>query len=270
MPFKSSKAFETSKFVEVQRSSKNKLGQGIGGSGGAGGGPGIAAITATGGTITTKVASDGKTYKIHTFTTPGPNPFSVSAADPTATAYVYVQAGGGGGGGNPGGTGISLGGGSGNLIQSIVKLISASYDASIGNGGTGVNLSTAPAGSPSSFTSPNITITAGGGAGGFGGDPSNGSAQGGLGGTTSAFTAPNNAILVSSSGVIAPGIPKSGNNGDYGSGGNIWSPSFDTPFHFLYPRSPVQNKGNGGSAAQNGGNPGQAGYVQIFYQIEPT
>jgi len=274
MSFKSSQGRSSGKELEVWKSSVT--GQGIGGGGGGDAGPGIAAITATGGTITTKDASDGKTYKIHTFTTPGPNPFSVSAADPTAIIYLTV-AGGGGGGGGYGYSANGVGGGSGNLTESIVNISVGSYDINIGNGGSGGYCpypDNCPAvggdGGSTSFTSPSITITAGGGTGGSTGGATDGSAQGGPGGTLTAFTPADDAMILSSVGVIAPGVTRNDSGPNNGPGGSLWTPSFNTPYHFIYPRSPVQNKGNGGSAIQFGGQTGQAGFAQIFYQIEPS
>jgi hypothetical protein len=88
--------------------------------------------TATGGTVTEVVEGDGKTYRIHTFTSS--NSFVVSAiSGANGNAEIMVVAGGGAGGQRHGG-----GGGAGGMIgPRSINLSATTYTITIGAGGTG-------------------------------------------------------------------------------------------------------------------------------------
>ena len=125
-------------------------------------------ISAVGGTIS---YADG--YKIHTFTTTGPNTFTVTSG---GTIEYLVVAGGGSGGAassisdaNHPGAG---GGGAGGIITGTVTVDTQSYTITVGAGGAGVAGSTNPAngnnGDDSSISS--LVVAKGGGGGGKGTD----------------------------------------------------------------------------------------------------
>lgn len=273
MPYKSSEGRETGKLTQVFRSVKTVLGQRVGQ--GSATGSSIKAITASGGTETTVVGSDGNTYKVHTFTTVGINTLTVSAADSGATCYVVVQAGGGGGGRGmgPGSNNPRCGGGGGSglagYFQNIPLTTSpGSYTVTVGDGGAGgINDPTPYDGSPggnSSFSNPTITITLSGGLGGTGGMDNSAGPGGGSGSITS-FTPSTSGLLLHAMGTA--GCQANGGSGG-GSGGDIWSYSYTSKNLIYVSPDPVANKGNGGGGGANGnGTAGNAGYVRVFYRI---
>lgn len=119
---------------------------------------------ATGGTVTEVVEGDGKTYRIHTFTSS--NSFVVSnISSANGNAEIMIVAGGGAGGARHGG-----GGGAGGMIgPRFLNLSQTTYTITIGAGGSGIlagggatlNGSNSFIGIPSS----NIFIAVGGGGG---------------------------------------------------------------------------------------------------------
>ncbi|NBP04568.1 MAG: hypothetical protein EBU90_31700, partial [Proteobacteria bacterium] len=134
----------------------------------------IKAISASGGTETTVVGSDGNTYKVHTFTTVGSSTFTISSNDPSASYFLQIQSGGGGSAG-PLDVGSDNytggGGGSGSLGIYLIPSTPGSYTVTVGDGGAGGAGAGAggngASGSQSSFiNAPFITITHSGGAGG--------------------------------------------------------------------------------------------------------
>jgi hypothetical protein len=146
-------------------------------------------ISAVGGTIS---YADG--YKIHTFTTTGPNTFTVTSG---GTIEYLVVAGGGSGGAassisdaNHPGAG---GGGAGGIITGTVTVDEQPYTITVGAGGAGVAGSTNPAngnnGDDSSISS--LVVAKGGGGGGKGTDGVaglSGGCGGGAGGSSTGGT----------------------------------------------------------------------------------
>ena len=124
-------------------------------------------ISAVGGTIS---YADG--YKIHTFTTTGPNTFTVTSGG--TVEYLVVAGGGSGGaassiaGAGPG----AGGGGAGGIITGTLTVDEQPYTITVGAGGAGVAGSTNPAngnnGDDSSISS--LVVAKGGGGGGKGTD----------------------------------------------------------------------------------------------------
>jgi hypothetical protein len=112
-------------------------------------------IVATGGTITFS-----GNFKIHTFTTVGTTNFTVSQVLPSGfSVQVLVVAGGGAGSGDR-----AAGGGAGGLIFTTTNLISGTYPAVVGAGGTvGIGNVHGTNGLNSSF---NGQVAIGGGSGG--------------------------------------------------------------------------------------------------------
>ena len=265
MSYKSSEGRETGKLTNVFRSVKTVLGQRIGQS------ASIKAISASGGTETTVVGSDGNTYKVHTFTTVGSSTFTISSNDPSASYFLQIQSGGGGSGGpqDNGADNISGGGGgSGSLGIYLIPTTPGSYTVTVGDGGAGGAGGGAGGngtpGSQSSFiNAPFITITHSGGGGGTA--SAGPTAGGGAGGSISSFTPGTNKqnLIVAS----VPGSPGFKNAPAGGAGGNISPAIILNPYNLFY-TSPdsLSAKGSGGTAGYTG-NPGNAGYVRIFYQI---
>lgn len=230
-------------------------------------------ISATGGTITTIVGSDGISYKVHQFLTPGT--FTVSQIIGNTTAYIEVIGGGGGGAlrncpFNSGGAG----GGAGGLFYGSVSISqnlfpgNEQFDITIGGGGAGAGGGNAignpgSPGNPSTIAIPNIgTISTGGG--GAGAVPA--AVTAGLaGGTVSS----NPTYVITLGSTSNPGSPGFG-----GAGGNSFT-GFNTPSYILYPISPsIINRGSGGGGSSSCFNPlggqggsGTAGMVRIFYKL---
>ena len=91
---------------------------------------GFRAIAATGGTAT-EIFSDGRRWRVHTFTSIGTTNFVVSDAGDTGEAQVLVIAGGGAGSKNYAG-----GGGAGGFVESSSLVLSAqTYPIIVGDGG---------------------------------------------------------------------------------------------------------------------------------------
>jgi hypothetical protein len=242
----------------------NLIGSSAGGAGGsAAAGPGIAAITATGGSITTLVAKDAKNYKIHTFTAPGT--FSVTIADPTAIVNVICLSGGNGGGSGPGGnpscTTYGGGGPSGTFahFQNVPVSTPGPRDVTVGGGGGsdtngGTSSFIFSPGTPNSINLSCLPL----------GNP------GGVPGSIILTPSPGSIILnhaVRITGGSGGGPPSSG------FGGNVL-PAIDSQSNLLY-NAPISGYGaggngngpNGGEGPTNPGSPGQGGFVRVFYQI---
>jgi hypothetical protein len=132
---------------------------------------GIQLTTATGGTIESYNAPDGKKYTIHIFTSPG-NFEVTNLASPELGAFAdidVITVGGGGGGGRDG-----AGGGGGGAVKLTTfnpanplpaPLLPATIPVTIGAGGAG-GLANPGQGTPGEETSFGILIPAGGGGGG--------------------------------------------------------------------------------------------------------
>ena len=191
-------------------------------------------IAATGGTITT--SGD---YKIHTFT--GDGCFVVSSAGnplgSTSVDYLVVAGGAGGsatrgGGGGAGGYRESSGAASGcytasplGACVSGITVSATTYPVTVGAGGVGGDPSQGTDGSNSVFS----TITSTGG--GAGATPSQNALSGGSGGGGVSPGGPSNA---GGSGNTPPVSPPQGNNGGIGAG------------------PPKYGAGGGGGATANG------------------
>jgi hypothetical protein len=84
---------------------------------------------ATGGVISEPVIN-GRTYRVHTFTTVGSSNFVVSSVGTSAAIDYLIVGGGGGGGGEAGG-----GGGAGGLIYGTLTATATTYPITVGGGG---------------------------------------------------------------------------------------------------------------------------------------
>ena len=197
-------------------------------------------IVATGGTITT--SGD---FKIHTFTGPGTFQITNAGSSPNNVVDYLVVAGGGGG------TGVAgSGAGAGGFRLSNDTCMSApqtsplasptgitssvtSFPITVGAGGTAPNPAapSAPAGSPSIFST--ITSAGGGGSVAAGNAGQNGGSGSGGGGENSG------SVSAAGSGNTPPVSPPQGNNG--GTGG----------------QAPSQRGGGGGGGAGAVGQNGQ-------------
>ena len=228
---------------------------------------GGAAFSATGGTITTQTGSDGITYKVHTFTTPGT--FAVTSTSPTFLMKVESVGGGGGGGGRQGDGGDFGGGGGSGLVGYLSNFpitVVGNYPVTVGSGapGRGPWLGYGPhfpgigsGGSPTFLNdvtgSPLIVAGAGGGGGAGGGN----NFGGGGGGST--LTYPGTTTLL-----FQYSLP--GGAGGEGASGvaPAWgSPNYN-PSNILFP-SPfaASNYGMGGSS----GGAGNQGGFRIYYPV---
>lgn len=255
MPFKSSKAFEVGKLAESQVTRKTILGQTPGGGGGTAASS-IPPLTATGGTETVILASDGKYYKTHVFTSTGANNFEVTASSPRSSVNAELIGAGGRGsgtwdecrGGNAGGNG-----GFGIFVDFPVAL-PGTYVCNVGAQPSG------PTSFSRTFTpsEPNpglFSVSADGGGAAPGGI---GSPPGGVGGVTIS--------PVASGKVKVFGGTLAGPTGVFANYG---------PNSFLYP-TPLQPigagaPGPGGYCSPNGptsnGLPGTPGAARIYYEV---
>ena len=174
-------------------------------------------LSAVGGTIS---YADG--YKIHTFTTTGPNMFTVTSGG--TIEYLVVAGGGGGGaahttaaGENPG----AGGGGAGGIITGTLTVDVQQYTITVGAGGAGVAGSTNPAngnnGEDSSISS--LVVAKGGGGGGKGTDGVAGLSGGCGGGAGGSSTGANSGSGGSGSIGFDGGDSLGVNSGGGGGGG---------------------------------------------------
>lgn len=153
MPYKSSTGRDTGKLLQVFKSNKTTLGQGVGGGAAGPGEPGI--FLATGGT---QVTSGSVSYNVFT---------SSGILTVTSSGYVDILIVGGGGGGGSGAPVPGYGGGGGAaggiLYGNSVPFDVGSYTVTVGSGGAALS-----SGNSSSLAvSPNYSFTSiGGGAGG--------------------------------------------------------------------------------------------------------
>jgi len=135
-----------------------------------------ASFSATGGTTILQPGLPSGTfdgagdYKLHVFTSSGPNPFNVSSINISGLIQYLVVAGGGGGGGNNGGGG----GGGGMRVNTLTIPSPGNYTVIVGSGGAGSPSgtgNTGDAGQPSSISGSYITtVTSIGGGAGVGGN----------------------------------------------------------------------------------------------------
>ena len=185
-------------------------------------------MVATGGTILPDYQSQGRTWRVHQFTTVGNSTFTVQTVGSDPTVEYLVVAGGGGAGSSalhqPGGGG----GGAGGYRSGSLNLSAGSYTVTVGAGGAGTS-SSAPGsnGANSVFAS---VVSAGGG-GGAGHSTGIYGLDGGSGGGSSDRGTFGNGNTPTVS-------PSQGNRG--GSGSNDWDPN--------------DGCGGGGGAGAVGGN----------------
>ena len=136
---------------------------------------GFKPIVATGGTVLTDTVINGRTYRIHQFTTTGNTNFVVSDPGKESLVEYLVVAGGGGGGRGRGG-----GGGAGGYRTGSLEVDAATYTVTVGSGGAGsTNTNNGANGGNSVFS----TITALGGGGGGTNGASGSTFQGSTGGS---------------------------------------------------------------------------------------
>jgi hypothetical protein len=138
---------------------------------------GFRPIVATGGNFVTDIYTEGRAWRIHTFTSTGNSTFTVSDTGPEPEVEYLLVAGGGGSGNDDSG-----GGGGGGMLEGEVEVSSQSYTITVGaggnRGGIGTSQSGFPGGNSSAF---GITATGGGGGGFQGINGGNGGSGGGGG-----------------------------------------------------------------------------------------
>jgi hypothetical protein len=178
---------------------------------------GFKPIVATGGTLLPEIQDQGRTWKVHQFTTTGTSSFVVSDPGKEGIVEYLIVAGGG-----AGGTRHAGGGGAGGVITGSTTVTEQSYSVVVGAGGTNP-------GSPGSSTT-NVNGVAGSNSsafgqtaigGGHGSTYGNAGGNGGSGGGAGERTT-NLSQANGGTGVAGQGFAGGRNNasGDYlGSGG---------------------------------------------------
>lgn len=193
----------------------------------------VGGLKATGGITINFAGSDGKSYKIHKFTS-SPQTFSVSAIGNFGSSCDVIIVGGGGGGGDFYGGG----GGAGGLVAGTVTVSTSpgSYEISVGGGGNGAT-SAVPGGDGTPTTAFGVTALGGGGGGSGPGPATPGNAGGSGGGA--------DGIAGGAGGAgDQPGQSIPGTMTNYGNAGG--GPGSDAPSYFC---------GGGGGAGGAGGSP---------------
>jgi hypothetical protein len=234
-------------------------------------------ISARGGTETFLTGNDGVSYKMHTYTSPGP--FNIISASGTVEVYIEAVGGGGAGGGAYGAISAGGSGGAGGGVYAKWDVTTASpFTISVGDAGTpqpGPSTRGSPGGpgGPTSIIGPGsqtIMNCGGGGGGGGGGGYGAPVAGGGAGGGVSVGPEVTTSIEVTS---------RSGTPAALGSGSGA-PPAFNvvngvginTSSNLLYPvPSPITQLSRGGGAGQSSGangSPGTAGHLRIFYRTD--
>jgi hypothetical protein len=231
------------------------------------GGKVILPFFATGGTVATITGTDSKSYKSHTFITPGT--FVVNATDPSYINKFYIETvgSGGGGGRNNFGNGGGGGGSGTSAFFSNVSFITIGTNPITVSGGGGPG---GPGGPTNVVDTTSTTIV---NAAGGNGAPGQGGAGGG---STPATSIPTITIgwSYSAGGGTGPGRPPDGNDAG-GGGGNAWgSPSYNPGYLFYQSPSQINNRGGGGGGAGSGdpdaqiGGPGAPGACIIYYPVD--
>jgi hypothetical protein len=198
---------------------------------------------AIGGNSVTEITQDGRTYRVHTFTTTGTSNFQVtSSGDGTPFEYLVVAGGGGGGASMTVCTGNAWtggGGGAGGVLRGQFVPTAQTYSVTVGAGGLGAvnNVDNFGAkGQNSTITGTGLSLTAFGGGGGetFGATIVCGqnttAANGGSGGGLSSYSG--------TSAVPGTGVAGQGNSGGLGR------------------NSDNRESAGGGGGALNAGEPG--------------
>jgi len=188
---------------------------------------GFKPILATGGNVITEIYDEGRTWRVHQFTTTGTSNLVVSSIGETDQIEYLIVAGGGGAGGTSGDGWNSGGGGAGGILSGSFSVVAGtSYPIVVGAGGA--------AGTSSSTNNGSITTT------GLDGQNSSAFGQtatgGGGGGASSGFSG-------------GQGSKTIGRNG--GSGGGAGT-NFNTNISAGGTR--VLGQGNVGGAGSNTGN----------------
>jgi len=172
---------------------------------------GFKPVVATGGTILPDIISQGRTWRVHQFTSVGTSNFIVSDAGKEGLVEYLVVAGGGAGGLDNAG-----GGGAGGVLTGTTTVSVQSYPVVVGAGGT-MNALYNYRGNPGQNSSA-LGFTAIGGGGGGGGD---------AGGSQSGATFANSQLFGGAGGSVGGGASESGNGtggagtpGQGNSGGN--------------------------------------------------
>ena len=232
-------------------------------------------FSATGGTVSNVVGTDGVTYRVHTG--PFPAGFTVNSASPDAYVFVELTGGGASGGtGTGGGSGGGGGGGGGGFVRASVPVSVGTCTISIG-GGAGPTPAGPPgggsgnvgnSGGTSTFTSTTgAIVNATGGSGGGSGTYQGSGGGGGSGGSASVS---GGAVIVNQ--FTFPGTSGgSWQPGPVGSGANVY-PSIPNTY-VLYPTpmnpSPFSTNAAGSPGTGGGSNPpsspGNPGFCRIFY-----
>jgi hypothetical protein len=175
---------------------------------------GFKPVVATGGTILPDIISQGRTWRVHQFTSVGTSNFIVSDAGKEGLVEYLVVAGGGAGGLDNAG-----GGGAGGVLTGTTTVSVQSYPVVVGAGGT-MNALYNYRGNPGQNSSA-LGFTAIGGGGGGGGD---------AGGSQSGATFANSQLFGGAGGSGGGGASESGNGtggagtpgqGNNGGNGNL-------------------------------------------------
>lgn len=178
---------------------------------------GFLSPVATGGTVT-NITQDGKSYRVHTFTSSG----TLTVTRSGEIEYLIVA--GGGGGSDVGG------GGGGGVLQGRLIVSPQAYTITVGAGTGNLGDNSAPGNNGSSSLAFNLIARGGGGAGGgFNQDRGNAGGSGGAGGRN-----PDGSLWY----IGAPGIPGQGFSGgrpdpvisgdwEGGGGGGAGGPGYD-------------------------------------------
>lgn len=221
-------------------------------------------ITATGGNTVEDIFYDGRTYRVHTFTSTGTTTFNVEDIGSDGE-LEFLVVGGGGGGGNGETTNANGGGGGGGILYKKKHILNETgpITVTVGSGGGRRTYRQRAAGNDGSLSRFGDFVANGGGGGGGRGSGSYNNRPGGSGGGTAWYNSSYNDYSVNV-GVTnqrpIDGAQAFGNDGAYTAitwtGGGGGGAAFEAQL------TPVS--GGRGQRGANGVNGGWGGFGQPF------